>query len=65
MPAEDLARIDALAAQLRLSRTEYLRRRLHQDAIRPSTPVTAAHLQRFADRFSNLENPEVMRRAWS
>lgn len=65
VPAEDLARIDALAARLKLSRTEYLRRRLHQDANRPSTPVTSADLQRFAARFSDLEDPEVMRRAWS
>jgi len=65
VPAEDLARIDALAAKLKLSRTEYLRRRLHQDATRPSTPVTSADLQRFAARFSDLDDPEVMRRAWS
>jgi hypothetical protein len=65
VPAEDLARIDALAAGLRLSRTEYLRRRLHQVASRPSAPVTSDDLQRFAARFSDLEDPDVMRRAWS
>ncbi len=65
VPAEDLARIDALAAGLKLSRTEYLRRRLHQEAARPSAPVTSVDLQRFAARFSDLEDPEVMRRAWS
>lgn len=65
VPAEDLARIDALAAGLKLSRTEYLRRRLHQEAARPSTPVTSGDLQRFASRFSDLEDPEVMRQAWS
>ncbi len=65
VPAEDLARIDAQAARLKLSRTEYLRRRLHQEASRPSIPVTTADLQRFAARFGDLEDPEVMRRAWS
>lgn len=65
VPAEDLARIDAHAARLKLSRTEYLRRRLHQEAARSSAPVTAADLQLFASRFSDLEDPEVMRRAWS
>lgn len=65
VPAEDLARIDAVAARLGISRTEYLRRRLHQEAAHPSSPVTAADLQRFADRFSGLEDPEVMRQAWS
>jgi hypothetical protein len=65
VPADDLARIDAHAARMKLSRTEYLRRRLHQEAARPSTPVTAADLERFASRFSDLEDPEVMRQAWS
>jgi hypothetical protein len=65
VPAEDLARIDALAARLGISRTEYLRRRLHQEAARPSALVTPADLERFADRFSDLEDPEVMRQAWS
>jgi hypothetical protein len=65
VPAEDLARIDALAARLKISRTEYLRRRLHQEAAHPSSPVTSADLQRFAARFIDLEDPEVMRQAWS
>jgi hypothetical protein len=63
--AEDLARIDAHAARLGLSRTEYLRRRLHQDAGRPATPVTADDLRAFTARFADLDDPEVMRQAWS
>jgi hypothetical protein len=65
VPAEDVARIDAHAARLGLSRTEYLRRRLHHDASRPSSPVTADDLRAFAERFGDLGDPEVMRRAWS
>jgi hypothetical protein len=65
VPAEDLARIDALAARLKISRSEYLRRRLHQEATHSSSPVTPADLQRFAARFSDLEDPEIMRKAWS
>jgi hypothetical protein len=65
VPAEDLARIDAHAARLGLSRTEYLRRRLRQEAARPVGPVTTTDLQRFAARFGDLGDPEVMRRAWS
>lgn len=65
VPAADLARIDAHAARLGLSRTEYLRRRLHQDASRPAAPVTVDHLRAFATRFGDLDDPEVMRRAWS
>jgi hypothetical protein len=63
--AEDLARIDAHAARLGLSRTEYLRRRLRQEAARPVGPVTTADLNRFAARFADLGDAEVMRRAWS
>jgi hypothetical protein len=65
VPVEDIARIDAHAARLGLSRTEYLRRRLHQEAARSSEPVTADDFQRFATRFADLADPEVMRRAWS
>jgi hypothetical protein len=65
VPAEDLVRIDAHAARLRISRTEYLRRRLHQEASRLSASVTVVDVERFAARFSDLEDPEVMRRAWS
>jgi hypothetical protein len=63
--AEDLARIDAHAARQGLSRTEYLRRRLRQDAARPVAAVTAADLERFSSRFADLGDPDVMRDAWS
>ena len=62
---EDLARIDAHAARQGLSRTEYLRRRLRQEAARPTSPVKVADLQRFSSRFQDLGDAEVMRDAWS
>ena len=65
VPSEDLARIDAHAARLGLSRTEFLRRRLQQDAARPATPVTVDDLRAFAARFGDLDDPDVMRQAWS
>lgn len=65
VPADDIARIDAHAARLGLSRSEYLRRRLHQDAARPHTAVRAEDLRAFADRFEDLGSPEVLARAWS
>ena len=65
VPAEDLARIDAHAARQGLSRTEYLRRRLRQDAARPTGPVNVADLERFSSRFRDLGDAEVMRGAWS
>lgn len=42
-PAEDLALFDQLAAYLGISRTEYLRRHLQQEAGRAVTTVTAAN----------------------
>jgi len=65
VPADDLERIDAHAARLGLSRTEYLRRRLHQDAARRAAPVTVDDLRAFTARFGDLDDPEVMRQAWS
>lgn len=62
---EDLARIDEHAARLGLSRTEYLRRHLHQDAARSDSPVTARDLTAFAERFSDLDDAAVLREAWA
>lgn len=59
--AEDVARIDELAAQLGLSRNEYLRRRIEQDARRSRKHVTVADLGKFVD----LGDEEIMRDAWS
>jgi hypothetical protein len=64
-PADDLKRLDALAAELGLSRTEYIRRRLKQDARRSSSPVALADLQRFSERFADLANDDVMSQAWT
>ena len=63
--AEDLARIDARAARLGLSRTEYLRRCLRQDAARSDAVVTSDDLRAFSARFADLQDPDVMRDAWS
>jgi len=65
VPAGDIARIDAHAARLGLSRNEYLRRRLHQEAATRRTPVSAGDLRAFADRFADLGDPAIMARAWS
>ena len=52
------------ARRLGLSRGEYVRRRLAQDAATGVSPVTAGDLQRFAADFGDLADPEVMSRAW-
>ncbi len=64
VPEAVLTAIDARAAKLGLSRTEYLRRRLAQDAPSDPVPVTVADLQRFSDTFADLADPEVMAGAW-
>jgi Ribbon-helix-helix protein, copG family len=63
VPPEDLARIDAQAARAGLSRNEYLRRRLRQEA-RPRATVRVDDLRAFADRFGDLGAPDVIERAW-
>jgi hypothetical protein len=64
IPADVLAGVDARAAGLGLSRVEYIRRRLAADAATAVTTVSAADLRDFADRFSDLGDPEVMDQAW-
>jgi hypothetical protein len=64
VPDEIIATVDAHAARLGLSRNEYLRRRLAQDASVPGSPVSTEDLARFAGLFSDLADPEAMSRAW-
>ncbi len=44
--------------------SEYVRRRLAQDAAVPGTPVSVQDLARFADVFADLGDPDVMTQAW-
>lgn len=64
VPDDVIAALEARAARLGLSRSEYLRRRLAQEASTPLTPVTVDHLAAFADTFTDLVNPQVMQAAW-
>ena len=64
VPDDVIAALDAHAGRLGLSRSEYLRRRLAQDAATQSSPVSVQDLARFADVFGDLADPEVMSRAW-
>jgi hypothetical protein len=65
VPDEVAAAVDAHAARLGLSRSEYVRRRLAQDADMPDSAVTVQDLARFADAFGDLDDPDVMSRAWA
>jgi hypothetical protein len=64
IPDDVLAGLDAHAARLGLSRSEYIRRRLAQDASASAVPVTVADLHRLADEFADLTDPAVMGKAW-
>lgn len=64
VPDNVLAAIDQRARRLGLSRTAYLRRALTRDAASSDMEVTPEHLRRFADRFADLADEDVMRRAW-
>ncbi|MFF0340033.1 antitoxin [Kribbella sp. NPDC004875] len=65
VPDEVLAVIDYRAAGLGLSRSEYLRRQLSQEAGRSEVAVTVADLERFSNLARDLDDPEVMDKAWS
>lgn len=64
VPDEVVTALDARAASLGLSRSDYLRRRLTQEAMGSTQPVTSAHLAAFAEAFADLADPEVMKGAW-
>jgi len=64
VPDDVIATLDARATRLGLSRSEYVRRRLAQDAAATESPVSTADLTRFADAFGDLADPDVMSRAW-
>jgi Ribbon-helix-helix protein, copG family len=64
VPEEVIAALDAHAGRLGLSRSEYVRRRLAQDAATPGSPVNVGDLARFTDIFADLADPDVMSQAW-
>jgi hypothetical protein len=64
VPDDVIAALDAHAGRLGLSRSEYVRRRLAQDAARPGSPVSVQDLARFAETFGDLADPDVMSQAW-
>ena len=65
VPDNVVAALDAHAARLGLSRSEYVRRRLAQDAATPGAPVSVDDLARFAGTFADLADPDVMSGAWT
>ncbi|WP_434612400.1 type II toxin-antitoxin system VapB family antitoxin [Arthrobacter sp. A5] len=63
VPGPVLAAIDIRATRMGLSRTEYLRRRLAQDAVSGDT-VSATQLEVFGKLYADLSNDAVMTGAW-
>jgi hypothetical protein len=64
VPDDVIAALEAHARRLGLSRTEYVRRKLAQDAAASGSPVSTEDLARFAGTFGDLADPDVMSRAW-
>jgi plasmid stability protein len=64
VPDDVIAALDNHASRLGLSRSEYVRRRLAQDATTSDAPVEVADLARFARTFGDLADPDVMSQAW-
>lgn len=64
VPDHVVAAIELKAQRVGLSLPEYLRRTLVRESIDDMQHVTAADLALFADAFRDLDDPEVMGRAW-
>ena len=64
VPDEVVAALDARAGRLGISRSEYVRRRLAQDAASSGSPVSIGDLVRFAELFGDLADPDLIAQAW-
>ena len=65
LPDDLVAAIDAKAQRAGLSRSEYVRRVLCRERLGTDATVSVVDLVRFAERFSDLDDAEVMRRGWA
>lgn len=64
VPDAVLASIDSRAAELGLTRPEFLRRRLAQEAMRSQVEVTFEQLLAASQMAQDLADPDIMARAW-
>ncbi len=64
VPDHVIAAIDGRAARLGLSRSEFLRRRLAQEATTEAGPVRVEDLREFASTFAALADEDLMKQAW-
>jgi hypothetical protein len=63
-PDDAVAALEARARRLGLSRSEYVRRGLAREAAVSHSPVGAGNVAWFAATFGDLDDPDVMSRAW-
>ena len=64
VPDEVLRALDARAGRLGLSRNEYVRRRLAQDAVAATRSVGVDDLKRLSEILADLDDEHVMAAAW-
>lgn len=65
VPEDDLARIDAEAARLGLTRSAYLRREMHRIARHRTVPAaTLDDLRRTRAATADLDDDQVVGQAW-
>lgn len=64
VPEDVIAAIDMKAERLGLSRADYLRRVLARERAAQAVQVSVAQLSSFAEMFPDLDDAEVMNRAW-
>lgn len=65
IPEDVVALLDEQARTAGLSRVEYVRRRVVSDATRSRGTVTRTDIVRLAKLTGDLDDPEVMKSAWS
>jgi hypothetical protein len=65
VPDDVVAAIDTKARRAGISRTEYIRRSLSRERNDAAQEVRVEDLAAFAQTFADLDDPEVMGRAWS
>jgi plasmid stability protein len=65
LPDDVVAAIDTKARRAGLSRSEYIRRALSRERGDTEGQTSIEDLAAFADDFGDLDDPDVMRHAWS
>lgn len=65
VPDDVIGLLEQKARRLGLSRTEYLRRVLVRDSTASSADATLEDWRSFAERHADLDDPDVMRQAWT